>query len=178
MPANHPSVLLPSPTATIARGGIVAGILDACAGVVVYYAYFDLNPIEVLQFIASGIWGPEAIGGGVLMAAAGTFFHFLIAFVAAAVYYGAATVVAPLRTRPVAMGLLFGAAVWFVMNLLVLPASNIPKAPFDLGLAIIGIVWHMVLVGLPIAWLTTGRSLPWTALAASGDRSRGLREAA
>lgn len=152
-------------------GGVVAGILDACAGVVVYYAYFDLNPIEVLQFIASGVWGPSAIGGGAFMAAAGTLFHFLIAFVAAGIYYAAASVIAPLRNRPVAMGLAFGAAVWLFMNVLVLPASNIPKAPFDLGLAAIGIAWHMVLVGLPIAWLTAGRTLPWPRGAAGGNDS-------
>ncbi len=159
MNSNKPPAELPAALPTIIRGGIAAGVLDAIAGVIVYYAYFGFDPIEVLQFIASGVWGPEAIGGGVAMVLAGTAFHFLIAFVAATIYYGAAMVLAPLRTRPVSMGLSLGAGVWLVMNLIVLPASNIPQAPFDLGLAAIGLVWHMVLVGLPIAWYTAGRSL-------------------
>ena len=155
--SKSPNTTLPPALSTIVQGGLVAGILDACAGVIVYYIYFGFNPIEVLQFIASGVWGPKAIGGGLLMVLAGTFFHFLIAFVAAAVYYAAATIIKPLYTHPVLMGLIFGAGVWSVMNLIVLPASNIPKAPFDLGLAVIGIVWHMILVGLPIAWFTADK---------------------
>jgi len=53
------------------------------------------------------------------------------------------------------MGLLFGLGIWLVMNLLILPLSNIPKSPFNLNLAFVGIIWHMVLVGLPIAIITS-----------------------
>ena len=139
---------------TILWSGLVAGILDAIAGVIVYYIYFGLNPLQVLQFIAAGVYGPGAINGGVLMIIAGTFFHFLIAYVVAIIYFAAYPNIALLRKNTALMGLLYGLGIWLVMNLLVLPSSNIPKGPFDVSLAIVGIVWHMVLVGLPIALIT------------------------
>lgn len=139
---------------TIIYAGLVAGILDSAVAVVVYYAYFGLNPIQVLQFIASGVYGPSAIGGGAGMAVLGTCFHFLIALVCATVFALAYPRLKALRDFPATAGLLHGLGIWLVMNLLVLPFTNIPKSPFDLGLALIGIVWHMVLVGYPIALIT------------------------
>lgn len=144
-----------SPIKTILWSGLIAGILDSIAGVIVYYIYFDLNPLQVLQFIASGIYGPEAINGGIGMIVIGTLLHFLIAYVVAIIYFMAFPKIALLEKNKVLSGLLYGFGIWIVMNLLVLPSSNIPKGPFDIGLAIVGIIWHMVLVGLPIALITS-----------------------
>jgi uncharacterized membrane protein YagU involved in acid resistance len=131
--------------------GLVAGVLDSLAGVVVYYIYFGLNPLQVLQFIASGIYGPSAINGGFLMIIVGVVFHFVIAYTVAIIYYYAYPKIKILGEQKVAVGLVYGLGIWLVMNLLILPYTNIPKSPFDLSLAIVGIVWHMVLVGLPVA---------------------------
>jgi hypothetical protein len=54
----------------------------------------------------------------------------------------------------IAAGLIYGFGIWFVMNILILPFTNIPKSPFDGGLAVVGIIWHMTLVGLPISLIT------------------------
>jgi hypothetical protein len=134
--------------------GLVAGVLDAAAGVVVYFIYFGMNPLQVLQFIASGVYGPSVIGGSFSMVIAGLLLHFLIAYVVAVIYFAVYPKIKILQTSKVLMGLLYGLGIWLVMNLLVLPNSNIPKGPFDMSLAIVGIVWHMVLVGLPIALIT------------------------
>ena len=140
---------------TILWSGLIAGILDAIAGVIVYFIFFNLNPLQVLQFIASGIHGPEAINGGFLMIIAGMLYHFLIAYVVAIIYFYAYPKINILRKHKVIMGLIFGLGIWLVMNLIILPKSNIPKSPFDMNLAIVGIIWHMVLVGLPIALITS-----------------------
>ena len=143
-----------SATKTILWSGLIAGVLDAIAGIIVYNIYFDLNPLQVLQFIAAGVYGPEAINGGVSMVLAGTFFHFLIAYVVAIIYFMAYPKIGLLSKNESLMGLIYGLGIWLVMNLLILPSSNIPKGPFDVGLAITGIIWHMILVGLPIAIIT------------------------
>jgi len=139
---------------TILWSGLIVGILDALAGIIVYNIYFGFNPFQVLQFIASGIFGPEAIDGGVMMIVAGNFIHFLISYVVAIIYFIAYPRIALLRDNKVFMGLVYGLGIWLFMNLLVIPLSNVPKAPFDMGLAIVGIIWHMILVGLPIALVT------------------------
>lgn len=140
---------------TILWSGLIAGLLDSLAGIVVYYIWFDLNPLQVLQFIASGIYGPSAINGGVSYIMIGLFFHFVIAYAVAIIYFYAFPKISILREYKVASGLVFGLGIWLVMNLLILPYTNIPKSPFDAELGIVGIIWHMVLVGLPIAIITS-----------------------
>lgn len=140
---------------TILRSGIIAGTLDAIAGVIVYYIWFGFNAFQVLQYIASGVHGPTAINGSIGMILAGIGYHYFIAFVVAAIYFFAYPKFSVLRDHKAISGLLFGLGIWLVMNLLVLPNSNIPKGAFDLGLAAVGILWHMTLVGLPIALITS-----------------------
>ena len=137
-------------------GGGVAGVLDALDGVIAYYLHAGLNPIQVLQFIASGALGESAFKGGLLTAAAGAFFHFLIAFVAAGVYSLAATRIRALHAAWLPCGLAYGVWVWAFMNLLVLPLSKVTPAPFNLAMTINGVVGHAVLVGLPIAYFARG----------------------
>ena len=45
---------------TILLSGLAVGILDAAAGVIVYYIWFGFNPFQVLQFIAAGVYGQAA----------------------------------------------------------------------------------------------------------------------
>ena len=52
-----------TPGAAIFYGGLIAGILDATYGVVAYYFIGGLNPIPVLQSIASGFYGAAAFKG-------------------------------------------------------------------------------------------------------------------
>ena len=136
-------------------GGLIAGILDATDGVVAF-GFKGLNPIQVLQYIASGLLGSTSFKGGLATAGLGALLHFLIAFVAAAVYVFASRYIAPLKHQAVLFGLLFGVAVYFFMNYLVLPFSAVAQSPFSLPLFINGVVGHAIFVGVPIA-VSAGR---------------------
>ena len=57
------------------------------------------------------------------------------------------------------MGLLYGAAVYFVMNYGVLPLSAVGPSPFSWAMFLNGVIGHAVFVGLPIAWLASGSRL-------------------
>jgi hypothetical protein len=131
-------------------GGLVAGIFDAVDGVIAFGTK-GLNPIQVLQYIASGALGPSAFRGGLATAALGAAFHFGIAWVAAGVFVSAARRLEILKTHAVPAGLLYGAAVYFFMNYLVLPLSAVAASTFDLGLFLNGVIGHALLVGLPIS---------------------------
>jgi hypothetical protein len=79
--------------------------------------------------------------------------HFFIACSAAAVYYGASRRLVFLKEHPLVCGLFFGAAVDEVMRLIVLPLSALhAKGPYKLHDLILGLVVHMVVVGLPISF--------------------------
>jgi uncharacterized membrane protein YagU involved in acid resistance len=132
-------------------GGLVAGLLDATDGVIAF-GIKGMNPIQVLQYIASGALGDAAFKGGLVTAVFGLGFHFLIAFTVAAIYYGASRKIPGLTQSPVLWGLAYGVAVYLVMTYGVLPLSAIAKSPFSLPLFLNGIIGHAVFVGLPIAF--------------------------
>lgn len=134
-------------------GGLVAGILDAIDGVVAFGTQ-GANPIQVLQYIASGALGPSAFQGGLATAALGALFHFFIAGVAAGVYVLAGRWIPILKSQAVRFGLLYGIAVYFFMSYLVLPLSAVARRPFHLGLFLNGVIEHALFVGLPIALFT------------------------
>src|ERR1700730_16869244 len=75
--------------AAIFYGGLVAGILDAADSFVAFYFAAGFNPIQVLQFIASGFYGAAAFQKGISGALVGLLAHFFIAFSVAAIYVGA-----------------------------------------------------------------------------------------
>jgi uncharacterized membrane protein YagU involved in acid resistance len=131
-------------------GGLVAGALDATDGVVAF-GLQGLNPIQVLQYIASGVLGKAAFSGGLAAAGLGTLLHFFIAFTVAAAYILASQKILALKARPVTFGLTFGVLVYLVMNFIVLPKSAVAPSPFSLAMFLNGIIGHALFVGLPIA---------------------------
>ncbi|MBV9624061.1 MAG: hypothetical protein JOZ14_08795 [Acidobacteria bacterium] len=131
-------------------GGLMAGVLDAVNGIIAYGTQ-GFNPIQVLQYIASGVMGKSAFQGGLATAALGAVFHFLIAWVAAALFVLASRRLQVLKTHAVPAGLLYGVAVYFFMNYFVLPLSAVAPAAFQLGLFLNGVIGHALFVGLPIS---------------------------
>jgi hypothetical protein len=149
LPATESTMTRAFPT--IVWGGLVAGALDATDGVVAY-GFLGLNPIQVLQYIASGALGAGAFKGGLLTAGAGVLFHFFIAFTVAAVFFLGTRFIPWLAENYVVSGLAFGAAVFFTMTYLVLPFTAVAPSPFFLPMFLNGVIGHAVFVGLPIAW--------------------------
>jgi len=152
---KHPIENLPYlPTGArdvILCGGLAAGVLDATDGVVAY-GLQGLNPIQVLQYIASGALGPAAFRGGLLTAGIGVLFHFFIAFTVAAVFHLACRLVPQLARRYIVSGLIYGAAVFFFMNYVVLPVTAVAPSAFSFPMFVNGVIGHAVNVGLVIAW--------------------------
>ena len=132
-------------------GGLIAGTLDLIAACVSAWLRGGVSPVRVAQFIASGILGTESFNGGAKTVALGVAFHFLIATVAAAIFYVASRSLLILVERPIAFGLLYGVVVHLFMTQVVLPLSNVTQRPPTLSGFIIGVLIIMFCVGLPIA---------------------------
>lgn len=139
---------------TILYGGLIVGVLDGLYAVIAS-GLRGVSPTRVFQYISSALLGRVAFDGGFKTALLGGLLHFLIAFLVAAVYYVASLRLPTLRRRAVLCGLLYGAAVYFVMNYLVLPLSAVPPArmPPSFVRLLIDVIGHALLVGLPIALL-------------------------
>jgi hypothetical protein len=140
----------PSALRAILWGGLTCGVLDITAAFVVY-GFLGARPIPLLQGIAAGLLGPSALEGGLATALLGLFCHFAIALAAAAVYFAVSRRVGFLIQHAILSGVLYGAAVYFFMNRIVVPLSAARKYPFSFKMMVIGVVIHMFCVGLPIA---------------------------
>jgi hypothetical protein len=70
----------------IGMAGLLCGVMDITAALVVYGA-MGIRPQRLLQGITSVAIGPGASSGGVATAALGLFFHFVVAFGAATMFY-------------------------------------------------------------------------------------------
>jgi len=130
--------------------GLACGCLDITAALVVY-GFFGLKPMRLLQGIASGLLGQKAFSGGLATALLGLLCHFVVAFGAAAVYLAASRGLGFLTEQAVISGALYGVAVYFFMQHIVLPLSAAAKRPFSLQMMLIGVVIHIFCVGLPIS---------------------------
>lgn len=137
--------------------GLLCGIFDIIAAFVVYGS-FGLKPIPLLQGIAKGVIGARAPEGGLATAFLGLACHFVIAYGAAIVFVVASRFAPFLVEHAVPCGILYGIAVYFFMQDVVLPLSAIGRRPFSLQFTLIGVGIHIFTVGLTIA-LTTRRVL-------------------
>ena len=129
----------------ILAGGLLAGTLDLTQALVLFGRRVPL-------VISAGLLGRQALHGGAGTYALGVLLHFFIACSAAAIYYAASRKWLFLREHPVVCGLFYGMAVELVMSYVVLPLSALQsRGPYELKDVLLGLVVHMVVVGLPIS---------------------------
>ncbi|GAB2955958.1 hypothetical protein GCM10027048_22550 [Hymenobacter coalescens] len=149
---------LPAVVATTWRAGLLAGTLDISAAVLVFAGLLHkASALQVLQSVASGLLGPAAYRGGMGTALLGLGLHYLIATAWAALYAATARAVPALRQHWVLCGVLYGAVVWSVMNLVVVPLSRARPAPLTFSGVLINFGILVLMVGLPIAAVTARR---------------------
>lgn len=140
------------PWRAILLGGLIAGTIDISYACIFSYLRRGTSPVRILQSVASGALGRSAFEGGARTAVLGLVFHFLIATIAAAVYYLASRPLRLLVNYAVICGPLYGVCIYLVMNFVVLPLSAIGSRPaLPLPVLISGLLIHMFGIGLPIA---------------------------
>ncbi len=132
-------------------GGGVGGLLDALYATVLWGFILGDNPAGVWQSVAAGLLGKTSYEGGSATALLGLALHFFIAFVMALAYVRAARKLPALVQRPVLMGVLYGFALYLVMNFVVVPLSAIGFHAPSPGGAIRALIPHVLFVGPAIA---------------------------
>jgi uncharacterized membrane protein YagU involved in acid resistance len=129
-------------------GTLVVGILDA-ADAVVFFGLRGAKPIRIFQSIASGLLGRAAFSGGLRTAVLGVALHFFIAFLIVSTFLVASRYIRILHRAPVWSGLIYGIAVYLVMNFVVLPLSAASRGALSWPVVVNGVLIHMLGVGLP-----------------------------
>jgi hypothetical protein len=132
---------------------LLSGTLDISAAIILSLVY-GRGPANMLRFVASGPF-PGATDWGAGGAALGLATHFTLMAIMVIVYMAAASRWPTLPAHPAGWGLAYGLATYVAMNLIVVPL-RFPEAfpPSTRGL-VSQLFCHIVLVGLPIAWIAS-----------------------
>jgi len=138
---------------TLLLTGLLAGLLDAIAAMLLFLARGNKDPRILFKYIASAVYGKEAFVRGDSMAFKGLLFHFLIAMSWVAIYFLLHAHISWLGSHPLPAAIGYGILVWIIMNLIVVPRSKAAPRPFSLSFALINIVILIVTIGLPAAYL-------------------------
>jgi len=138
---------------------LVAGTLDICAAILLTLYYARRTVPDMLRYVASGPF-PDAPNWGSAGAALGLLVHFTLMAAMAAVYVFAADRRPSLRQRPALWGVLYGIATYVVMNLIVVPLRFEGAFPPSARGIVTQLFCHIVLVGLPIAWVAARQIRP------------------
>lgn len=154
----------------ILKAALLTGTLDILSAFTYYYIKTgETKFFDVLKFVASGIWGKDAFMGGNEMIVAGAIIHYFIAFAFTVFFFLLYPHVSILSKNRAITAIVYGIFVWVVMNLLVLPFTNIPDRPFNSLNAFINICILIVCIGFPLsyiayAWYRKQRTLVYTNL--------------
>jgi len=130
-------------------GGTLCGAFDAIAASV-SAAMLGTSPVRMWKYVASALLRQKALQGSPRIALVGLLLHFLIAFTWATIFCLAALFVPWMLRWPAVAGIIYGIAIYTIMNLVVLPLSAAPKRKVTKLGVIIQLIIHMLFVGLPI----------------------------
>jgi hypothetical protein len=144
----------------ILYAGAIVGVLDITAACINAHVIAGFAPTRVLKGVASGLLGRSALEGGFATATLGLVMHFTMALTVAAIFYALSRRFSLPKNLlgVVAVGLLYGAAVFVINNFgtapflswvrsLYLHTPILFKPPMGWSQLVI----HLFCVGLPTA---------------------------
>ena len=136
----------------IVKAGLIVGTLDILSAFIyVFIKTGNFIPLGILKFVASGVFGKGAAAGGNMMVLAGVIIHYTIAFLFTIIFFLLYSGIKTLSKNKVLTGIIYGIFVWVVMNLIVLPFTNIAPRPFNMFNAIINMGILIICVGIPLS---------------------------
>jgi hypothetical protein len=139
------------PLNQIIKAWLLVGTLDILAAFILVVVKSGKNPLIVLSFIASAIFGKDAYTGGVLMQVIGLVCHYFIALCFTVLFFFLYPRLKVFRFNAILTGTAYGLFVWCMMNLIVVPSTQIPSRLFDLTGAIINMLILITCIGIPLA---------------------------
>lgn len=140
--------------------GALVGVLDITAACINARVAYGFPPTRVLKGVAGGLLGRGALEGGFATAALGLVMHFTMALTVVTIFYALSRLF-PLPRKlsaVVAVGLLYGAAVFAVNNFVTAPFLSWVRSLylhtpilFKPPMGWSQLVIHLFCVGLPVA---------------------------
>jgi hypothetical protein len=146
------------PVNALIKAWLVVGTLDIAAAI--FQTLVAGGSItKLMQYIASGVFGPASFDGGMPYAVMGLTFHYVIALGWSTVFFLIYPRLTFASANRLLTGIGYGIFVWFMMNRVVLPLSNVSMRPFDLERAIVAALVLIVAIGIPLSFLASSHYL-------------------
>jgi hypothetical protein len=142
---------------------LVAGTLDILAAVILSLI-FGRGPMTMLRGVASGPF-PPATEWGAPGSALGLAVHFTLMAIMVTIYMIAADRRPALRAKPLQWGVIYGLITYVAMNLVVVPLRFAGAFPPSLRGVLTQLFCHIVLVGIPVAYIAARQLRGRSALA-------------
>lgn len=136
----------------ILLAGLIVGTFDIIAATI-QILIAGREPVNMLKFIASGIFGRQALQGGAAYAVYGLFFHYCIATIWTTIFFLIYPKIPFLSRHKVLAGIAYGIVVRLGMGEIVLPLSNTPPLPFTVKGTTISTLILIGAIGLPLSFL-------------------------
>lgn len=133
--------------------GLFVGTLDIGAALLQFFLKTGKDPMIVMKFIASGLFGKEAMKGGDEMIVWGFLFHYLLAIGYTIFFFWICSQIPSLLQHRLLTGIGYGIFVWAVMRFAILPLSLTTKQPSTLSSTLIAILILVVCMGIPLAYV-------------------------
>ena len=138
---------------TVLLSGLLVGTLDITAALVQFYIKTGKDPLIVLKYIASAVFGKDAYAGGNKMAIYGLLFHFAIALTWTIFFFLIYPMLKLQSLNRILTGVLYGVFIWLIMNRVVVPISKASVSPFNLNQAMIAALILIAAIGLPLSFI-------------------------
>jgi hypothetical protein len=140
------------PARAVLYGAAAVGALDF-AYASLFVSYLGRPWYRAWQGVAAAVLGPSSFEGGYGTAFLGIVLHFTVSACIVSTYWVLSRWIPVMRRRVVLPGLLFGAAAFFVMNLVVVPLTRIGRQPLVWSAFQVGaLLLHAFLLGPAAAY--------------------------
>jgi len=149
MTNNRPSLFK-----VILLTGLLVGTLDMTSACINVYLSFGMHPMPLFKYIATAIEGKPAMAGGTSEAVLGVALHYTVAYIWTILFFVLYPKVSLMQKSKVATGILYGLFMWVMMNLVIVPLTNVPKPKhFNPTQAGINAAILIVVIALPLAFI-------------------------
>ncbi len=141
-------------TKTIILAWLLVGTLDITSATIHYMIRGGTNPVNILVYISSAIYGPQAAEiGPPSMAILGLALHYLIALIWTLVFFFLYPRIPAMAKNRLVTGIAYGFLMQIIMSQVVVKLSNTAKGPFNLQSFLINAVILCIAIGIPLSFI-------------------------
>ena len=142
------------PLKTVLRAWLLVGTLDITSATIHYLIMGGSNPVNILVYISSAIYGPQAKEiGPPSMAILGMCLHYLIAFIWTVIFFILYPRIPVMSKNRVLTGILYGYFMQVIMSQVVVKLSNTAKGPFNFVNFLISGAILCIAIGIPLSFI-------------------------